>query len=535
MGVGFGAAASADITVAAGSSLAGPAIIFDTVDNSGRLDTTAGNLTINGDLIFRSGSTLAVTLGGGTSTNAYVTGNTVIHDDTNIVLSGDLTQDIAVTILGTGGIISGAFNKVVDEDGNQLFYAAISTPDNVGMMKVATVGVGEVIHQAATGVMLDAHRGLLNTIHSRIDHRYRDSARRTSKRDTFTEFDSLSSAALMSSQIDIYRSDLWHNELDRSLEYGRHTPGFISDLIASERTSDESIRRTLSALPRLQISSNYGGMWLEGFGVKSKQDAIRNSTGYTAKSGGVSLGLDSKAAKNWTFGGMIGYGLSNSELFNDAGSADGETVYSGLYMANISTTHYANLFLTAGVTKFEAERAVSDGVSEAIAEDEFGAYMWDARLELGRTFGVATNSYLRPNVAIEYISAYQDDYSDNGAGLVPGLRVEEHTTRQFRAEGQFDLLFGSDEVNDTGWSGRLYGGIAHEIYLDDMVTDAFLNGFAEPIIMATGAEYHRTFAMYGFSVSVAMNQRLRAYVSYQGERSSELRRNNFVAGFSVSW
>lgn len=524
--------ALADVVVLEGTSLDGPAAILDNVDNSGLIDTTLGDVAIDGNLTFQSGSSLAVLLGGGTSTKVDVTGNAIIMDGANIIVSGDLTQDTAATILATDGIISGAFEKVYDDSGNQLFYAAISTPDNVGLMKVATVGVGEVVLQAATGVMLDAHRGLLNTIHARIDHRYRDSAGKTGVQRLRGE---ISSAALMSGELDSQYTNLFHSDLDAAVQSDQHTPGFISDLMYSQRSSDEKMRRALSALPRMQISSNYGGMWLEGFGVKSKQSANGNGAGYTAESGGASMGLDSKAAKNWTFGGMIGYGMSNADLAGNAGSADGDTVYTGVYMANISTTHYANLFLTAGVTKFEGERAVTDGITDGIATDEFGAYMWDTRLELGRTFGFSTNSYVRPNLAVEYISAYQDDYSDDGAGLVPGLTVEEHTTRQFRTEGQIDVLFGSDEVNDSGWSGRIYTGIAHEIYLDDMMTEAFLSGFATPIAMSTGDKDHRTFSMYGVSLSWAMNQRLRAHLSYQGEQSSDLKRNNLVAGISVSW
>lgn len=524
--------ALADVVVLEGTSLDGPDTILDNVDNSGLLDTTLGDLMIDGNLTFQSGSSLAVLLGGGTSTKVDVTGNAIIMDGTNIIVSGDLTQDTAATILATGGIISGAFEKVYDDSGNQLFYAAVSSPDNVGLIKIATVGVGEVVQQAAMGSMLDAHRGLLNTIHARIDHRYRDSAGKTGVQRVLGE---ISSAALMNAELDSQYGNLWHNDLGATMENDQHTPGFINDLMYSERSSDEKMRRTLSALPRLQISSNYGGMWIEGFGVKSKQSANGSGAGYTAEAGGASIGLDSKAAKNWTFGGMMGYGLSNADLAGNAGSADGDTVYTGIYMANISTTHYANLFLTAGITKFEGERAVSDGATDRIATDEFGAYMWDARLELGRTFGFSKNNYVRPNVAVEYISAYQDDYSDDGAGLVPGLTIDEHTTRQFRTEGQIDVLFGSDEVNDSGWSGRIYTGIAHEIYLDDMMTEAFLSGFATPIAMSTGDNDHRTFSMYGVSLSWAMNQRLRAHLSYQGEKSSDLKRNNLVAGFSVSW
>lgn len=528
-------AAQADVTVAADTSLNGPATILDNVDNSGQIDTTSGNLSIDGNLIFQPGSSLAVLLGGGTSSRVDVSGNAVIFGNTNIIVTGDLTQDAAATILATGGLVSGTFEKVYDDSGNQLFYAAISTPDNVGLIKIATVGVGEIVQQAATGTMLDAHRGLLNTIHARIDHRYRDSASQTGVRTAEVKFGEVSSGALMGAELDSQYMNLWQNDLAALIEDDQHTPEYINDLMSSERSTGEKVRRTLSALPYLQISSNYGGMWLEGFGVKSKQSSGGDTAGYISKTGGASIGLDSKAAKNWTFGGMIGYSTSNADLRSDAGSADGQTVYSGVYMANISTTHYANLFLTAGVTNFEAERAVTDGVTSDIASDEFGAYIWDARLELGRTFGLSSNNFIRPNVAIEYINAYQDDYSDDGAGLVPGLRVEEHTTRQVRTEGQVDVLFGTDEVNGSGWSGRLYTGIAHEIYLDDMMTEAFLTGFATPIAMSTGGDDHRTFSMYGISLSWALNQRLRANLSWQGEKSSDLKRNNLVAGISVSW
>jgi outer membrane autotransporter protein len=521
--------------IAAPAALGGSGTINSDVNVSGVLIASPGNLTVNGDLTFQSGSALSVTLGGGTSTNVAVSGNTVIFSGADVIITGDLTQDTTSTILTSGGLVHGSFDQVVDENGNEVFFEALSAPNEVGLMKIATVGVGQVITQAGIGVNLDAHRGMMNTIHARIDHRYRESARSgTPKRSGFDTIPLVSTNALMNSQIDGLSSSLWPSLVNGGLADNARLPEFAQQMITEDRSAAEKMRSTMSAVPRLQISTNYGGMWFEGFGVSAKQTELDNVTGYKSTSGGFSLGLDSHAADNWIFGGMIGYGVSDAELDHKAGGLDGDTIYTGIYMANISTTHFANLFLTAAVTNFEAERAVSDGLVNAIAEDDFGTYMWDARLELGRTFGFLDDDFIRPNVAFEYTSIFQDDYLDDGAGVVPGLLIEDQTTRMVRTEAQLDMLFGSQSFDDDGWSARIFLGVAHEIYLDNRQTNAFLQGFSNPITMTTG-EDQRTFGMVGGSISFAVNQRLRTQISYQGEVNTEFERHNFVAGFSVAW
>ena len=330
--------------------------------------------------------------------------------------------------------------------------------------------------QVAIGLNLDAHRGLLNTVHARIDHRYRESARRGTPKD----------------------GDIPTN-----------------------------------APPRLRISTNYGGMWFESYGVSTEQDELLGTTGYKGRAGGFSVGLDSHAADNWIFGGMVGYGISDADLLHDKGAIEGDTIYTGIYMSNISTTHFVNLFLTAAVSTFEAEREVTAGLFSDTADDEFGSYMWDARLELGRTFGIFGDDFIRPNIAVEYTSAFHDDYMDDGAGLDPGLMIEEHTTKLVRTEAQVDLLIGSQNFEDDGWSSRLYVGVAHEIFLDDRFTQANLMGLA-PYTLGLGDD-HRTLGIIGGALSFAVNQRMRTQLSYQGEVNTEFERHNVVLGFSVAW
>lgn len=533
-------------SVSSGAALGGMGTINGDVFVDGKLIASSGDLSISGDLFLNSGSSLAVTLGGGSSTKVDVTGSATIDSGANLMLMGDLAQDAVVTVLTATGGVSGDFGNVTNEQGELLAFATIANANDVQFgTALILVGVSEVVHQAATGISLDSHRGILGTIHARIDHRYRDSAFPRTKRDTFTGFETVSSGArttgsLMNSQLisagqSAGQMGLWPTDPGAMAYSDPRTPGFITDMFASNDSAAERMSRTMSALPRLQVSSNYGGMWFEAFAVKSDQDALANVTGYSATASGASIGLDSKAANNWVFGGMAGYGTSDADLNRRAGKIDGETAYAGVYMANISRTHYANLFVTGAVTRFDAERAVTDGVISGVATDEFGSHMWDARLELGRTLNLAGDGFIRPNIAVEYTSVFQDDYADDGAGIVPGLTVQDHTTNIFRAEGQVDVLLGSMDINDSGWSWRLYGGAAHEILLDDQVTNAFLDGFADPVSLATSGDDHRTFALYGISMSWAVSQRMRYQLSWRGESNEDFSRQSVIGGFSFSW
>lgn len=528
-------------SVSSGAALGGMGTINGDVFVDGKLIASSGDLSISGDLFLNSGSSLAVTLGGGSSTKVDVTGSATIDSGANLMLMGDLAQDAVVTVLTATGGVSGDFGNVTNEQGELLAFATIANANDVQFgTALILIGVSEVVNQAATGISLDSHRGILGTIHARIDHRYRDSAFPRTKRNSLAGFEAVNSEGLTTGSLfnsgqSARPGGLWPMDLVATAQGDLHTPGFITDMFASNESAAERMSRTMSALPRLQVSSNYGGMWFEAFAVKSNQDALANVTGYSATASGASIGLDSKAANNWVFGGMAGYGTSEADLDRRAGQIDGETAYAGVYMANISRTHYANLFVTGAVTRFDAERAVTDGVISSVATDEFGSHMWDARLELGRTLNLAGDGFIRPNIAVEYTSVFQDDYADDGAGIVPGLTVQDHTTNIFRAEGQIDVLLGSMDIDDSGWSWRFYAGGGHEILLDDQVTNAFLDGFADPVSLATSGDDHRTFALYGLSMSWAISQRMRYQLSWRGESNGDFSRQSVVGGFSLSW
>lgn len=405
------------------------------------------------------------------------------------------------------------------------------------------LGLDELPSQVAIGVNLDTHRGLLNTVHARIDHRYRESARMGTPRRSFT-FESedaygdyanawsFSGASMMTGQLDTQFTALWPTASFEAMQETEHLPAMAA-ILQEDETRSGRMQNQMSASPRLRISRNYGGMWFEGFGLSAKQEEDVDLTGYKLRSGGFSVGLDSHAAENWIFGGMVGYSIGNADLFHDKGYVDGDTVYTGIYMANISTTHFANLFLTAAVTDFEAGRNVIALPAYGTARDEFGSYMWDARLELGRTFGMFDDDFIRPNIAIEYTSVFHDDYIDDGKSIVPGVMIEDHTTKLVRSEANVDMLFGSQTFDDHGWSSRIFVGVAHEIYLDSRETDVTVTGLA-PYKIGLGDD-HRTFGMIGASLSLAVNQRMRTQLSYQGEANTDFERHNVVLGFSVAW
>src|SRR5699024_3865612 len=108
-------------TVNSGATLGGTGTVGDTTVNNGatlapgdRVNGTLGTLTVDGDLVFETGSRFEVEVNpqGSESDRVAVTGNATLHGGSvaHIGAAGDYDLHSTHTILSAGGSLSGRFD-----------------------------------------------------------------------------------------------------------------------------------------------------------------------------------------------------------------------------------------------------------------------------------------------------------------------------------------------------------------------------------------------------------------------------------------
>ena len=526
-----GTLTSPTVTVDPTGILGGMGTIVGDVTNNGIIMPDIGDLAIDGNVVFTTGSSLAVTIDMGTATQVNATGTATIDTGSSVILTGELAMDVQTTILTSSGV-TGLFDSVEDDVGDPIPSVVASEVGGTDVvLEVITMAVGEVTNNAAGSTNQDAFRGFANSILDRID-------------DNNMDDDPVGSANFalagtfnnrISDTIGPDGLDPFSNALGAPVT--SHLSSFTQMALQADSTSADQAAAAASFLPGFGIDAGSGGLWVKGFANFSRQHEDSRNVGYDAVTGGVSIGLDTMLANtNTLVGGVLGYARSNADLDMDAGEVDLDTFYAGFYSSTNLNAWIINLMVTGGYSNYDSERMVTDGEIAGFASDKFNGYLFDVRGELARTFSLTSNTALRPRLAVEHLWSHQDDYEDDGAGIVDGLMIDDHTTKLLRLEGQLDLKFANMDVGSKqdALDAILFAGAAYEDYTDSRLATASIVGLGDTIGLSLGDD-NRVLALVGAKVNYQIDTNFTFHLGYNAELENDFHRHNLMAGVRYEW
>jgi len=485
-----------------------------------------GTLTVNGDLAFDAGSTLAVEVDpqGSQSDLVAVTGNATLGGGTvaHIGATGEYDLQSTYRVLSAQGTLSGDFDAV-SSDFAFLTPKLIYDYDSGAVDLQLARNDADFASAALTRNQAEAAEGIESIGIAAGDDVY-DAIAQLGDDDELirASFDALSGEIHASVQTSL-------------IEDGRFIRNAANDrLRASFGDGEATLVPVLAYGPGetpMAVAPDHTGavFWSHGFGSWGSSENDGNAASLDRETGGMLIGADGIAG-DWRLGLLAGYSHSSFRADDRASSGASDNYHVGLY----GGTQWGNVFLRTGASytrhDIETSRTVAiPGLSDSLTGD-YHAGSFQAFGELGYGIDLATGTYLEPFVNVAHVNVHRGGFSeDGGAGTLSisdGSTDVTFTTLGLRAEQ--DLTLGTVDASLRGMIGwrHAFGDVAPQS------TQAFSAGDAFTV---AGAPIAQDSAIIEAGLDLNPTPESTLGLSYAGQLSADAQDHGLKANLSVKF
>ena len=423
-------------TVTNNGTLSGTGTFDGIINNNGTVSpgNSPGTMTIVGDFVSTSGSTLEIELSPTATSLLAISGTGTLNSGSTLELVpalgcyGDLTQ---YTILTTGGGLTGTFSTV--DPGSILLvaspsYGANNIVLNLTRQKLTNIGL--------TGNALDVG----SAIDSLID-------------EGNTAFCNLMGEFILSSRGTI------------SSALNQMQPALFAGLTIAQENNSVKVRDTLSyrmqeeldSIHCMAISSKKEQnldktlkcskekktvyIWATGMGDALHQDstsyAAGHSVAYQDNMGGAVLGADYHFMDS-LYAGLLGAYTDSSVEWNERqGEGHIRSAYTGLYFSALGEMFYGNASVIGSWNHYSAERNIDFLSTHSTAQNKHGGAQLLSHIDTGVNLGWKGFT-VRPFDSFDYITQTENSFTESGAGILD-LSVKKRNAIMLRNELGFNF------------------------------------------------------------------------------------------------
>ncbi|WP_427184790.1 autotransporter domain-containing protein [Bordetella bronchialis] len=541
----------------AGSGDVGPTTLLGgAVLSPGTSATPVGSLTVNGDLVFNSGSTYRVDAApDGTHDTVHATGiaklaGTVLQVGSN----GTYTPSTAYTIVTADSGLQGQFATV----SSNLAYLAPTVAydgNNVVMrvdLKTVPVDPGTPPSDGGTGGNPGAGNGTGGNAGGSGGGvrpiRFADLA--------FTGNQRAAANALQSLPAN---SSLY----TRVLNLPNGAPaGVFSDLAGESHVSTvsamQNVTNNVVSLPMAHLHANLNAGWLPGpptaqlnmgdastlprsaaqpmwaqvFGNWRTMDGNGNAARTKETDGGLFVGGDYGIGNGWRLGGALGYTDSHIAVDDHSASSDVSSYSAVVYGGKAFQAGPGKINLTAGAAytwhDIKSERNVNAAGQYQNLTASYSANTSQVFTEVGYAMPLTDRITLEPFVGADFSDLRTRGFSESGGdaalnGASNRNRVGT-TTLGLHAQTTFELNQAAGRLRGTvGWR-HAYGDVNPETTMSFDGSQSFT---------VAGAPIARDAAVVELGVDMAMNKYATIGLSYAGQFGNGNRQN--TGSVNLSW
>jgi outer membrane autotransporter protein len=202
-------------------------------------------------------------------------------------------------------------------------------------------------------------------------------------------------------------------------------------------------------------SDRYG--WVKPFGSWADQNNKNGVDGYTARTGGVVIGMDGAVSNAARLGVSLAYANSNlkgkSSVSSNKADVDTYTLLGyGSYV--LQDDLELNFQAGAGYSQTDGSRSLS--FANSIASSDYDSWNATLGVGVGKLYHLFPTTTVTPSIRTDYTFVRADSYEETGAG-VWNLNVDSKTNQQwiFEAGGKVDHQV-TDDVRITANLGAGY-------------------------------------------------------------------------------
>lgn len=485
-----------------------------------------GNLTINGNLVFETGSIYEVSLyAGQPSDSLAVTGTVDAAGGRVSVVTLDPKTSYAnggtYRILETEGGFLSEFGGVDSESAFLQFILdhsefgldlIIQTPDG----PIDLSDVAQTRNQRATALALNGlqQSGSSLALYNALAMLGESAARNA--------FDQLS-------------GEIHASVLTGLVEDSRHVRNAANDRI---RTAFDGVGASSAPVmaygpdgPAIATAFSGGDLavWGTGFGSWGSTDGDGNAAALDRATGGLLFGADAAVFDTWRLGLLAGYSHSSFDVDGRASSASSENYHLGVY----GGTEWNDVFFRSGLAyswhDIDTRRSVGfSGFADALSAD-YHAHTAQAFGEVATRLDAGGRRF-EPFANLAYVALDANGFDESGGAAAlssPGGSTQTtFTTLGVRAEHAFAL--GSADA-------KLTGMLAWQHAFGDTVPTTALAFTETDIFAITGAPIGRNSAILEVGLKLDLSTHAVLGFSYQGVRSSGVQNHGFEARTAIKF
>ncbi len=466
-----GALASSAFTVGGSGTLGGTGTITSNVTVNGTLapGNSIGTISIVGDVIQASGSTLEIEVSPTDADRLNITGSYTIQPGATLLIipsAGIYPPTFVRTIVDAApGSLSGTFSNVVVT--LPTFIASVTYNAglgdiilaNISELPFATVVVGGNAGAVATCLdTLSAPAGSdLELVIAEL--RMIPTVEGLTEALSLMQPSQYTALAMAQENATLYTNDTIFQRLLQTTQICPRPCKKVAPKAIAAPTPEakRKARRRAKALPEsapvetpeICPKEKHLAFWAAPFGALSHQSRESGQVGFDTGTGGVTTGLDFSPSRNWTFGGAVGYSYVHLKWDHGRGKSNMQNGYGALYAG--VTGKYAYLFGTAmgSFNHYDASRHMvfGDGLLTDIdrhAKSNHNGWQGSGHMQGGLLFGKKLQ--FSPFARADYIYVHENSFNEHGANSLD-LHVEKKNSDLLQGEAgvEFSRCFSVSE------------------------------------------------------------------------------------------
>ncbi|WP_169545771.1 autotransporter outer membrane beta-barrel domain-containing protein [Sneathiella aquimaris] len=273
--------------------------------------------------------------------------------------------------------------------------------------------------------------------------------------------------------------------------------------VASKRLAALRSGKQYASADQTGFSSGDTGMakaaWIKPFGNWAEQDARDGVAGFTARTYGLAVGLDTELAQGFTLGGSFAY--ANSDV--DGKGAGDSQVDINSYQVTVYGDYTTDAFYIEGMLGYahnsnDGKRKFTFGGLDRQANSDYNSSQYMASIGGGVPVQIKGNAYITFEAGLDYTHVNTDSYTETGAGnlnlnvdsdnidaLIASLGARVHT-RMKQGEGVLIPEFNA--------------GVSYDLSGDEAVATATYTG-GGAAFKTTGADVEELAGNVGFGMT----------------------------------
>jgi subtilase-type serine protease len=337
-------------------------------------------------------------------------------------------------------------------------------------------------------------------------------------------FNALADAIAVRQEVTVLGGGAAQSGLTPNIVFAYAGGGLSLDATSGEIAADVSSPRDTPPTPWLPPQNSGFNTWGEAIGNWSSVGSHNGNPGFSSNVGGFIIGAD-RDLGNLLTGGAFGYARSTAAASALTGSSN---TYAGSgYVTYMPGAFVFDLRAVLGPTSADTSRSIMFPGFATNASGSVNGWGWLAEGDAGYRFTVARVN-IEPYLGLTGQTIYQGAFTETSAD---GLELPSQSFA--RATSALGSWF-SATFNVDGFTLMPLGRLAwaHDFLNDTLATQAaFLN---TPLTIAA-ADPGRDAALINATLAGWQTQRLRVFLSYNGEFRSNATSNGVSAGLIYNW